>query len=198
MISIISMYYILIIFFALIGMLRGWAKEVVASAGLVLSLFTLKQFGAIFLSTAGIVPDLTGVGDFNAVYRRQFWILTIVHLLIAFFSYQGPSFATGIGQRLQRRESVQDKLLGGIFGTFNGYLIFGTLLSFLETRVVGGQFQPLPAGEPYPFEPTTIERLSNLDHWVFSNLPLTLFDANVYLLPLLMIALFLVVLIVII
>ena len=39
----------MILMFAGIGFMRGWAKELVATAGIVLALFTLKQFESIVI-----------------------------------------------------------------------------------------------------------------------------------------------------
>lgn len=198
MISLQTIFWIFVIFFALIGAIRGWSKEVVAAAGLVLSLFTLKQFGSYILALLGMVVDPTLTIDPDVVYRRQFWILTAFHLFIAFFSYQGPTLAASVNSRLRPRDTAQEKVLGAIFGAANGYLIIGTLISFLEFRVRGGEFVRLLANESYPFPATMIARPADAAALVvFNYLPLDLFQGTL-LLPLILVALFLVVIIVII
>ena len=42
MISLVSIFWVMILFFALIGLLRGWTREAIATSGLVLSLFALN------------------------------------------------------------------------------------------------------------------------------------------------------------
>ena len=204
MLSLESIFWIFIIFFGMIGALRGWAKELVAAAGLVLSLFALKTFGAPLLNIVGMADPAANVIEPNVVLRRQFWILTSIHLFIAFVSYQGPTLASGVGARLRRSDSVQDKLLGWIFGTINGWLIVGTIYSFLEFRVqqsgiTGGfEFSRLVGNQGYPFDASTITRPAEaLTMNIFQYLPLGLFGGSTLLLPLIMVALFLVILIVI-
>ena len=201
MISLEVIYWIFIIFFGLIGALRGWAKEITATAGLVLSLFALKTFGAQMLNVIGIADPSLFANDINIMLRRQFWTLTGIHLFITFWSYQGPTL--GGGRKLQRRDNVQDKLLGWIIGSLNGYFIIGTIFSFLEFRIrrVGEvlEFARLLPNEGYPFAITTIVRPSNIDVIaMYKFLPLEFFSQNQLLLPLMLVALFLVILIVII
>jgi uncharacterized membrane protein required for colicin V production len=47
MINLYALFWISIILFATIGAVRGWSKEVIAMAGLVLSLFAINR--VIFL-----------------------------------------------------------------------------------------------------------------------------------------------------
>lgn len=161
MISLGTMFWILVAFFGLIGALRGWTKEVIATSGLILSLFALNQFGVLLFGPLGGSAEATNAsGELISPARQQFYILAIVHLLITFFSYQGPVVAgRRIGERLRVRDSFQDKILGLIVGGLNGYLIFGSLWSFLEYRLIGTtEWQRLDAGIPYPFDPTVIVR----------------------------------------
>ena len=49
MITLDAWFWIMIIIFGVIGMLRGWTKEIITAAGMVLSLFTLHWFGEILV-----------------------------------------------------------------------------------------------------------------------------------------------------
>ncbi|WP_420629936.1 CvpA family protein [Candidatus Leptofilum sp.] len=153
MLSLGSLFWLMILFFAIIGSLRGWTREVIATSGLILSLFAINQFGNLFL---GIVPS----GGAIPPERQRFYYLAILHLLIAFFSYQGPAFAgSRFGERLRVRDTFQDKLLGLIVGALNGYLIIGSLWSFLEYRIQApGQWIRLLDNEFYPFDPAVLVR----------------------------------------
>jgi len=137
MISLGTVFWLMVAFFALIGTLRGWTKEIIATSGLILSLFALNQFGYFLISLLGAAADATTTPvDTMAIRRQQFYILTTVHLLIAFFSYQGPALAgRRLGDRLRVRDSLQDKVLGAIVGYF-----------------------PLPPGEFYPFDTIALIR----------------------------------------
>ena len=132
MISFQAVFWLMVGFFALIGSLRGWTKEVIATAGLILSLFALEAFAPILLGFIGGVPQLDPLANPPEVGQQQYRVLTIVHLVIAFFSYQGPTLAGArIAERLRVRESFQDKVMGGLVGAVNGYLIVGTLWAYL-------------------------------------------------------------------
>jgi uncharacterized membrane protein required for colicin V production len=157
MLSLYVLFWIMVGLFAILGSVRGWTKEVVAASGLVLSLFAIDQLGYIVLSALGWVPENMGI---DVAARRQFYIFTTFHLVITFFSYQGPRLGS-LGQRLRPRDSLQDKLLGMIFGGINGYLIAGTVWSFLEFQAVNRsdwvRYQPGMPGI-YPFDPLMLVR----------------------------------------
>jgi Colicin V production protein len=153
MLSLGTLFWLMILFFAIIGSLRGWTREVIATSGLILSLFAINQFGNLILGfapTGGAIPP----------ERQQFYYLAILHLVIAFFSYQGPAFAGArFGERLRVRDNFQDKLLGLIVGSLNGYLILGSLWSFLEYRVLPtGEWIRLGVNESYPFDLSILAR----------------------------------------
>jgi hypothetical protein len=154
MLSLGTLFWLMVLFFGIMGALRGWTKEVIATSGLVLSLFAINQFGAFAL---GFVSPTS---EASPPERQHFYFLALFHLVITFFSYQGPTFAgTRLSDRLRIRDTFQDKLLGLIVGAANGYLIFGSLWSFLEYRIVGaGQWMRLDPGVPYPFDALTIVR----------------------------------------
>lgn len=163
MLSLETFFGIMIAFFGLIGFLRGWTKEVIAAAGLILSLFAINQFGSFLIALLSNAPtDPTVAVDPYTPLRQQFYVLTIIHLTIAFFSYQGPSLAGQLiagrlGDRL--RGNLQTKLLGAIVGGVNGYLIYGTLWSLLEyQQVAPNNYVRLPAGVPYAFDPGILLR----------------------------------------
>jgi uncharacterized membrane protein required for colicin V production len=149
----------MVAFFALMGMMRGWTREIIVTSALILSLFFLNQFGAQLISLIGNVNDpALLVADPNVARRRQFYILTIAHLFFAFWGYQGPTLAgTRLGDRLRVRDSLQDKVLGAIVGAVNGYLIIGTIWAFLEYTIVGtGNWQLFNTN--YPFDPAVLVR----------------------------------------
>ncbi|MCP4423718.1 MAG: CvpA family protein [Chloroflexi bacterium] len=161
MISLGTWFWLMIGFFAIIGIGRGWTKEIIATSGLVLSLFALNQFGYLLVSLLGAAADPTSPNyDPMTIRRQQFYILTAVHLFITFFSYEGPTLAGGrLSERLRVRDSLQDKVLGALVGAVNGYLIVGAIWAFLEFNVTATDgWVPLPTNEFYPFDASVITR----------------------------------------
>jgi hypothetical protein len=181
----------MIALFAIVDTQRGWTRAVIATAGLILSLFTINQFGDLLFRT---------LGDFDApfddtMWRREIFLLGGIHLVIAFFAYAGPAVAGGrIGERLRIRDNVQDKFLALIVGAVNGYLVVGTLLSLLEQRLSPEGWVPtFPA--PYPFSETILIRTEQINS-ISQYLPIPLLTSNPFILPVLLVIIFLFVLVV--
>jgi len=144
-----ALFGISIILFAVIGAVRGWSKEVIAMAGLVLSLFAINTFGHLFIKIVGGVGIGGNEADFLAEMQRQFLVLAPIHMIIAFFSYQAVLL---VRSRITPRKSIQERLLGFIFGALNGYLIVGTLWSLLEYKITPDGWIRIPPNFPYAFE----------------------------------------------
>lgn len=150
MVSLFALFWAMVILFAIIGAMRGWSKEVIAMAGLILSLFTINTFGHILVRLLGGIGAGATENDILTEMRRQFIILGGIHIAIGFFSYQSVVFVRG---RLSGRERIQERLLGFIFGAINGYLIVGTLWSLLEYMITADGWVRLPPNFPYAFDP---------------------------------------------
>jgi uncharacterized membrane protein required for colicin V production len=194
MISLFVLFWVMVVLFAIIGMMRGWSKEVIAMAGLILSLFTINTFGATLVNLLGGVRNELEVGGFDAAMRQQFYVLGTMHILIGFFSYQGVALMRG---RLSGREKFQERLLGLIFGAINGYLIVATLWSLLEYQVSPGEWIRLTANLPYAFDPHLTRPAVDTPaaELLLTHLPLPWLNP---LLPILLIAVFLFVIVVVI
>lgn len=128
MMSLVYVFWMYVILFGVIGAMRGWAKELLVSFSVILSLaFThvLRRYIPIARDLPDTDPSL-------------FWVRTIILLVLVYFGYQTvisiPRFASRAA-----RERLQDTLFGAILGGFNGYLIAGTVLNYVHT-----------AGYPFP------------------------------------------------
>src|SRR3954471_3717549 len=126
----------MIAMFGVVGFLRGWTKEIVATAGIILALFTSWQFSSILIQplTQGAAPE------------QVFYLYTGLLLIITFFAYQTPGTAARLSEGRMwssRREGLQERLLGAIVGGINGYLVFGSIWYFLDAMA-------------YPFAPYII------------------------------------------
>jgi uncharacterized membrane protein required for colicin V production len=166
MISLFWLFWILIIVFALVGTLRGWSKEVIAMAGLILSLFTIRQFGWTLVRLLGGQNEVI-----TDAMRQQFVLLATIHLVIAFFSYQGVAI---VRNRLSGRERLQERLLGMLVGAVNGYFLVGALWSFLEYQVTADGFIRLPPGIAYAFDPSIARpgSLTAIEELIITHMPL--------------------------
>lgn len=122
MIELSSFLWIMVFLFAVIGYMRGWTKELIATAGIVLALFTLKQFEAL------VIDPLT-----DGRQAPKFYLQAAILLLIAFFAYQTPPERLARGGQIRNpRESLQDGILGALVGALNGYLLFGSLWWYMD------------------------------------------------------------------
>ncbi len=191
MIALLTTLWIMIGFFAVVDMQRGWTRAVIASSGLVLSLFAIDMFLPRVFKAFGMYDQ-----DFSdEIWRRQILILAAIHLTIGFFAYAGPAFAGKLSSRLAIRDNIQDKFLGFLVGAVNGYLAVGTLLSFLQWRILADGNWVETAPRQYPFSPEVIARAASLD--AFSQwLPINLLTENPVILPVLLVLVFLFVLVV--
>ena len=194
MISLYALFWILVFMFAIIGAVRGWNKEVIAMAGLILALFTINLFGNTLVNILGGLVGDTGQGDILGRMKAQFFVLGGIYIFIAFFSFQG---AVLVRSRLTTRERVQDRLLGLIFGGLNGYLLVGTLWSLLEYQITADGWVQLPPNVPYAFDPIIIrpEVTTAGQEFLITHLPIPFL---VPWLPILLIAIFLFLIVVII
>ena len=191
MINIGTMFWLLVTLFAIMGTMRGWTREVIATSGLILALFFVNQFGSYIMGFVGGTGD--AVVDTVQVRRQIFYIFSLITWIIAFFSYQGPALAGGkVAARLRIRDSFQDKFMGLVVGSINGYLLIGATLSYLEYLLESvGNWVRLPAGIPYPFPPETITRMDILP--LMNLLPMPILAPY---LPILLVVVFLFVIIV--
>lgn len=188
MISLGVIFWIMVIFFALIGYMRGWQKEVIALSGLVGATAALQQFGYAMVSLLGaVIPDAATEEQILAIRRQQFWIQAIVLIVVAFFSYQvvsrvAESISGGrFGERL--RAGLERRIVGTIVGAINGYLLIGGLWSLLEYSPSPDGYIQLVPGVAYPFVGNLIARpeIGTAAYTVSQFLPLGVFSPTIWL-----------------
>jgi len=120
-VSLIVIFWMYVILFAVIGGMRGWAKELLVSFSVILAL----TFTTLLANYVPFIRDVLQK-DSPAVY---FWLRTIILILLVFFGYQTPNiprFAAKV-----TREKLQDVILGVVIGALNGYLIAGTIWYYM-------------------------------------------------------------------
>lgn len=115
MISLIAVFWMFVILFAVIGMLRGWAKELLVGFAVVVAValnFLLHTYAPMVKNLPE--NDLT-----------LFWVRIIVFGTLVYFGYQTVISIARL-QAGARRERLQDSLFGLFLGGVNGYLIAGS------------------------------------------------------------------------
>jgi len=186
MLSLTTAFWVLVILFAIVGMMRGWTKEIVVTASVVLALFTINQLMSPLFAFIGWDNNINQPPE---IRRWQFFIMSAFILLLAFVGYQGPTLARSrVGDRLTRRDNLQDKLLGFFVGALNGWLIVGSIWSFLEFKIIGANtWLRYTPDIPYPFDPTRITRPAPELATIIDNLPIPVLTQSPYILLLLLI-----------
>jgi hypothetical protein len=112
-------FIVFIIIFGLIGAMRGWVREVIVTASLVLALFVLNQLGDKWNGV---------VNGFASQHSTEQWLLRAAPLLIiTFFGYLGPAVVRNRFDQTPRGK-VEQASLAFIVGMLNGYILFSTLI----------------------------------------------------------------------
>ena len=124
MVSLSVLFWLFIVVFALIGAIRGWAKELLVTFSVFMALFCITVLENF------VDPIKTYLA--NIEITSQVWLRMFVMTLIVFFGYQTPNFPRMSENNRFIREKFQDVILGFILGGINGFLIFGSLWYFLH------------------------------------------------------------------
>jgi len=120
MIAFIAVFWMFIAIFGFIGIMRGWAKELLVIFSIVLAL-------AFIAVAENLIPIL---GPFlNSNPMIQYWVRTGMVVFMTFFGYQSPKFSR-LAKSTERRDRIQDLILGLMMGLISGYFIVGCLWSF--------------------------------------------------------------------
>lgn len=153
MVSLSFVFWIFVGFFAIVGAMRGWAKELLVSFSVILAIFIIKVLEAFvpfvrdFLVQSGPAPE--------------FWFRSIIVILMSFFGFQTPSIQRLAGAKFAR-ERLQDVLLGLFIGALNGYLIVGTIWFFLHEAVYTPFPQIVPPTPDTPMGEQALELITYL------------------------------------
>jgi uncharacterized membrane protein required for colicin V production len=145
-------FWMFVLVFAIMGAMRGWAKEIMVTFSVILALFILtllQTYVPLLKPDSGMSPT------------ARFWFQTIILLMLAFFGYQTPNIKA-LGSARFARERVQDALLGFIIGALNGYLIVGTIWYWMDAA--NYPFQPyfMPPDPDTPLGQAAISLLNKM------------------------------------
>lgn len=125
MIGLAAIFYLFVFIFSIIGLMRGWARELLVTFSVVLGMFIIT----VLERFAPFIPGTLTSGG-SAI--PQFWLRTFIIVGLIFFGYQTPNIPRLAGTGKFARERLQDSLLGLFLGAVNGYLIVGTIWWFMK------------------------------------------------------------------
>jgi uncharacterized membrane protein required for colicin V production len=124
LISLQVIFWIFVIIFAVIGAVRGWAREVLVIFSCVLAifiLFLLENFA-----------DFAKDGTLFTNPTSHFWLQAVIFGGMVIFGYQSPNLPALAGHIRFISQSPVDNLAGLLLGALNGYFIFGSLWFFMD------------------------------------------------------------------
>ena len=121
MMSLAVVFWMYVILFAIIGGMRGWAKEILVRFSVILAL----AFIALLEHYVPFIRDVLLQQQSSVL----FWLRTIILILLVFFGYQTVNIQRFAGKLT--REKLEHAILGIVIGGINGYLIAGTLWFYM-------------------------------------------------------------------
>lgn len=116
-------FWLFVALFAIIGGIRGWAKELLVTFSLVVSLFVITVLERYVPPVKAFFDPPNG--------SQEFWAKFFILAVLVFFGYQTPNLQRIAGARFMR-ERLSDTLLGIFLGALNGFLIVGSVWFFME------------------------------------------------------------------
>jgi uncharacterized membrane protein required for colicin V production len=125
-----------IILFGIVGAMRGWAKELLVTFSVILTLFfitVLEVYLPVIKEALASSPSI------------NFWVRIALLFGLIFFGYQSPSIPRLSSTNRFARDKLQDSLLGFILGAINAYLFVGSALWYLQDAYV-------KMGNKYPID----------------------------------------------
>jgi uncharacterized membrane protein required for colicin V production len=146
MISIISLFWMFVVLFALVGWMRGWAKELLVAFSVILAL-------ALNHVIRRYVPMAADLAETDA---SLFWVRTITLLVLVYFGYQTVISIPHLAAK-GRTEKIQDTLFGAFLGGLNGYLVVGSILYYVH--IADYAFQKVISK---PTDPVLLEEVNRM------------------------------------
>ncbi len=124
MIGLDTLFWVFMAIFAIIGALRGWAKEILVTFSAILGLFIINALETYIPTVKDVLVVENG--------SRIFWLRIGIISLLVFFGYQTPNFPRLSGNPKFMRAGFQDWLLGFFLGAINSYFLWGSLWYYLD------------------------------------------------------------------
>ena len=138
MMSLAVVFWMYVILFAIIGGMRGWAKEILVSFSVILAL----AFIGLLEHYVPFVRDVL-------VHQQSvilFWMRIFIVVMLVFFGYQTVNYQRFAGKLT--REKLEHAILGIVIGAINGYLIAGTVWFYMaDAKYPFANIISAPTGE---------------------------------------------------
>jgi uncharacterized membrane protein required for colicin V production len=129
MISLLVLFWILVVIFAIVGAMRGVAKEALVFFSVILALF----FNFVMQEYLPLMQS-----ESENIEQTRFWIQTGTMVVLVIIGYETPRLPAFAGPKFLRERS-QDAFLGLGFGAGNGLIIVGSIWYYLDEA---GYFPP--------------------------------------------------------
>ena len=125
MMSVISLFWMYVFLFGIIGAMRGWAKELMV----IFSVVTALAVNLLLEKYFPLVRTMAAPGnqDVEALVGL-FWIRVVILIALVYFGYQTVNISRFAPKAA--RERLQDSLFGAVLGGINGYLVAGSVLFY--------------------------------------------------------------------
>ncbi len=150
MVNLTFLFFFLMVLFAVIGSLRGWAKELLVTFSIILSIFIISILQSL-------IPDLLNSFTPSGT-QAYFWLRFSILIVLVFFGYQTPNIPKLGGARFAR-ERLQDVLLGFFLGAVNGFLLAGTMWFYMKEANYPFKNFILPPDPNDPFTASAVRLL---------------------------------------
>lgn len=124
MIYIHTVFWLLVILFAVIGIFRGASKELLVTAALILFLFIN------YLLQDNIFQNIMSMEDTVMGAKILFWTRTVLLTGLTLAGYQIPDNKSKFKERIAGSDRV-DRVTGFLVGGINGYLAWGSIWYFM-------------------------------------------------------------------
>ncbi|MGI5915042.1 MAG: hypothetical protein ACOX9A_01160 [Anaerolineae bacterium] len=167
MTSIEVFFGVILLLFGLIGVVRGFLRELGVTLIMLFLLYFLSQFEPLLLKG---LSRVVAVGRPTAAHTMEnpicFWVFTVFLMGVAFVSYQGQTL-TYPGSA---PSGTMGFVLGAVTGLVNGYLIAGSVWYYMH------QFN-----YPITWLGFSAEKLSSFSRGIIEFLPINFLGQPIFL-----------------
>lgn len=126
MVPLSTVFFGFVIFFAIVGALRGWAKELLVTFSVVLARF-IEYVSLLYVPVLKVSLSSMQTSE----PRAWFFLRVAIFGTLVSAGYATTALSSKLGSRA-RKEKLQDTLLGIFLGAINGYLVTGYFWGFLH------------------------------------------------------------------